>query len=470
MATVTVTQPARGSISTLSSAMAAYTVRWNDGGSGATFWGFRVICHACERTLYNSSSNPATFDLSNLESSGHPGPFEIVADVGNPPHELYVLTHAVGHGTTTPAAKWYGPVADGGTVRIEMDATPDEGYRFVEWRKGSSSGSVVGRRGETHYSVAVTLTGDWQTATEDYYAIFEDASLVPVRGLVGDVPDHDPLQIGKKRYHVTKDSSATEQILRTAVYHGTTYESDKIKLAKLTTSPAYKGTQTGVVYPGQTLTINFTVLSQYYASFGLCVDRVEVKETSNKWLSGQSTETFVYSGGSGSLTIRHTVSPDIAGGTEHSLIEVTVYLVTTQNNRYRRVTFTVVGDMHARPFLRTRRGANAGMVYAAAGEYTVSMLVPTWAYHSDTSLDYGVEFGGYLVREGAFVHGWSIPVLSSSGTRYIVIYNSDSGDVNVIVYICTHLLVCLDSGWALVHAAPSLIYDCSVPTGTTVYS
>ena len=170
MATVTVTQPARGSISTLSSAMAAYTVRWNDGGSGATFWGFRVICHACERTLYNSSSNPATFDLSNLESSGHPGPFEIVADVGNPPHELYVLTHAVGHGTTTPAAKWYGPVADGGTVRIEMDAVPDEGYRFVEWRYGSSSGRVVSKN--AHYSVGIKLSGDWQDAQEDYYAMF----------------------------------------------------------------------------------------------------------------------------------------------------------------------------------------------------------------------------------------------------------------------------------------------------------
>lgn len=467
MATVTVTQPARGSISTLSSAMAAYTVRWNDGGSGATFRGFRVICHACERTLYNSSSNPATFDLSNLESSGHPGPFEIVADVGNPPHELYVLTHAVGHGTTTPAAKWYGPVADGGTVRIEMDATPDEGYRFVEWRKGSSSGRVVST--SAHYAVVVTMSGDWQEAQEDYYAVFVDASLVPVRGLIGGVPRLDRVQIGDKWYMVQKRSSTTEQYLRTYRADGVSYESDHIRLAELTTSPAYKGTKTGVVYPGQTLTINFTVLSQYYASFGLCVDRVEVKETSNRGLSGQSTETFVYSGGSGSLTIRHTVSPGISGGTEHSLIEVTVYLVTTQNNRYRRVTFTVVGDMHARPFLRTRDGSNSGTVYAAAGEYTVSMLVPTSAYHSDTSLDYGVEFGGYLVRAGAFVHGWSIPVLSSSGTRYIVLYRDESGDVNVTVYICSHRLVCLDSGWALVHAAPQLIYDCSVPTGTTVY-
>lgn len=466
MATVTVTQPARGSVSTLSSAMAAYTVRWNDGGSGATFWGFRVICHACERTLYNSSSNPATFDLSNLESSGHPGPFEIVADVGNPPHELYVLTHAVGHGTTTPAAKWYGPVADGGTVMVEMDATPDEGYRFVEWRYGSSSGRVVSKN--AHYSVGITLSGDWQDAQEDYYAIFEDASLVPVRGLIGDVPGHDPLQIGEKRYRVTKDSSATEQILRTAVHSGVTYESDKIKLAELTTSPAYKGGQVGVVYPGQTLTINFTVLSQYYASFGLCVDRVEVEETSNRGETGATTETFVYDGGSGSLTIQHTVSPDITGGIEHSLIVVTVYLATTQNNRYRRVTFTVVGDMHARPSLRTRGGSNSGTRYAAEGEYSVSMLVPTFT-GSSTSIDNGVEFGGYLVRAGAFVHGWSVPVLSSSGTRYLVLNRNESGDVNVIVYICSHLLVCLNDGWALLHAQPQLIYDCSVPPGTTVY-
>ena len=465
MATVTVTQPAKGYTSTVSSAMAGYTVRWDDNGSGATFQQFRVICHACEQTLYSSGSNPAVFDLSNLESGGHPGPFEIVTDVGNPSHDLLVRTHAVGNGTTTPESKWYS-VPDGGQVRVTINAVPAEGYRFVEWRRDSSSGPFVSS--SANYSVNVGVTGGGVEALIDYYAIFEDASLVPVTGSIGAVPSHDDIQVDGKRYKVEKRSSTTEQYLRTYRADGVSYESDHIRLAELTTSPAYKGAQTGVIYPGQTLTINFTVLSQYYASFGLCVDRVEVKETSNKGLPGQSTETFVYSGGSGSLTIQHTVSPDIAGGTEHSLIEVTVYLATTQNNRYRRVTFTVVGDMHARPFLRTRGGDNAGTVYAAEGEYSVSMLVPT-INGSSTSIGDGVEFGGYLVREGAFVHGWSIPVLSSSGTRYIVLYRDESGDVNVIVYICSHLLVCLDSGWALVHAAPSLIYDCSVPTGTTVY-
>lgn len=464
MATVTVTQPAKGYTSTVSSAMAGYTVRWDDNGSGATFQQFRVICHACEQTLYSSGSNPAVFDLSNLESGGHPGPFEIVTDVGNPSHDLLVRTHAVGNGTTTPESKWYS-VPDGGRVRVTINAVPAEGYRFVEWRRDSSSGPFVSS--SANYSVNVGVTGGGVEALIDYYAIFEDASLVPVTGSIGAVPSHDDIQVDGKRYKVEKRSSTTEQYLRTYRADGVSYESDHIRLAELTTSPAYKGAQTGVIYPGQTLTINFTVLSQYYASFGLCVDRVEVKETSNKGLSGQSTETFVYSGGSGSLTIQHTVSQDIAGGTEHSLIEVTVYLAT-QNNRYRRVTFTVVGDMHARPFLRTRSGANSGTVYAAAGEYSVSMLVPT-INGSSTSIGDGVEFGGYLVREGAFVHGWSIPVLSSSGARYLVLYRNETGDVNVTVYICTHQLVCNDSGLNLIHAQPQLVYDCSVPTGTTVY-
>ena len=464
MATVTVTQPAKGYTSTVSSAMAGYTVRWDDNGSGATFQQFRVICHACEQTLYSSGSNPAVFDLSNLESGGHPGPFEIVTDVGNPSHDLLVRTHAVGNGTTTPESKWYS-VPDGGQVRVTINAVPAEGYRFVEWRRDSSSGPFVSS--SANYSVNVGVTGGGVEALIDYYAIFEDASLVPVTGSIGAVPSHDRIQVDGKYYKVEKCSSTTEQYLRTYRADGVSHESDHIRLAELTTSPAYKGTQTGVIYPGQTLTINFTVLSQYYASFGLCVDRVEVKETSNKGLSGQSTETFVYSGGSGSLTIQHTVSPDIAGGTEHSLIEVAVYLAT-QNNRYRRVTFTVVGDMHARPFLRTRSGANSGTVYAAAGEYSVSMLVPT-INGSSTSIGDGVEFGGYLVREGAFVHGWSIPVLSSSGARYLVLYRNETGDVNVTVYICTHQLVCNDSGLNLIHAQPQLVYDCSVPTGTTVY-
>ena len=445
--------------------MAGYTVMWNDNGSGATFQQFRVICHACEQTLYSSGSNPAVFDLSNLESGGHPGPFEIVTDVGNPSHDLLVRTYAVGNGTTTPASKWYS-VPDGGRVIITINAVPAEGYRFVEWRRDSSSGPFVSS--SANYSVSVGVTGEVVEALIDYYAIFEDASLVPVTGSIGAVPSHDDIQVDGKYYKVEKRSSTTEQYLRTYRRDGVSHESDHIRLAELTTSPAYKGTQTGVVYPGQTLTINFTVLSQYYASFGLCVDRVEVNETSNKGLSGQSTETFVYSGGSGSLTIRHTVSPGIVGGTEHSLIDVTVYLATTQNNRYRRVTFTVVGDMHARPFLRTRSGANSGTVYAAAGEYSVSMLAPTIT-GSSTSIDDGVEFGGYLVREGAFVHGWSIPVLSSSRARYLVLYRDETGDVNVTVYVCTHQLVCNDSGLNLIHAQPQLIYDCSVPTGTTVY-
>ena len=45
-----------------------------------------------------------------------------------------------------------------------------------------------------------------------------------------------------------------------------------------------------------------------------------------------------------------------------------------------------------------------------------------------------------------------------------------NANARIVVYICSHRLVCTDDGANLECKPPELLYDCSVPPGTTVYS
>lgn len=461
MATVTVTQPAYGYTSTKNSSMSGYTVQWYANGSGVVFYGFRVICHACEGTLYSSSNNPASFNLSSLEDSGHPGPFEIVTDVGSPPpstRRLRIRTYAVGNGTTSPTEKWYSRSGDG-YIGFEIDATLNVGYRFKEWRRGSASGTVVST--SAHYSASTILSGG--DGYIDYYAIFEDASLVPVSGDVY-YPRSLSVQVDGVWYYGTSlDSNSSYTTKKVYASHQNTGAGGgdiRDYLASLTTSPAYKGPHTGVVYPGQTLSISWSVSNAaLYAAFGLRVDHVRVEETG----SGGFSKTTTYDGGDGSISISHTVSPDLAGGVDGALVKVTVHLVSAEI--YRQVVFTVVGDPTCVPWIKVvqvdRWNDDITVTrYAAAGEHSVS----AWCL-----INNNVYFGGgFPVRSGAFVHGWSMPVSGSGSNRYITI-SAVGPTIYVTVYVCTHLLVCTDDSLHLECKPPELLCDCSVPPGTTVY-
>lgn len=472
MATVTVTQPAYGYTSTKNSSMSGYTVQWYANDSGVAFYGFRVICHACEGTLYSSSNNPASFDLSSLEDSGHPGPFEIVTDVGSPPPAevwLTVTTYAVdAKGTTSPASRTY-TTTSGGTVKVTIDAAPNAGYRFKEWRLGSPTGTVVST--DSHYQTTIRLYGSGG-GSRHYYAIFEDTSLIPVVASI-ERPDNyfgPNVVVGGVVYYWGRvASSSTSNIVRAYYSNTGPGGGDKvINIANLTTSPAYKGANTGVIYPGQTLSINYSVTNApVYEGFGLQVDRVEVVESG--FFGGsenRETRTYTYGGGSGSVSLSHVVSADLAGDIGSSVVNVVVYLVF--DYCYRKVVFTVVGDDLSRPFLRVSTGENAGTAFAEPGAHSVSIWVLDSYYNSRA--DGKVEFGGYLARDRAFVHGWSVPVSGSGNNRYLIIHNVPAGTViYVTVYICTHLLVCTDDGLYLECKPPELLCDCSVPPGTTVY-
>ena len=74
MATVTVVQPKVGTITVLSQTDQSITVEWDEPDEGTgVFKGFKLYCHACGGTLVYLKTNPATFDISELTSEGHPG-------------------------------------------------------------------------------------------------------------------------------------------------------------------------------------------------------------------------------------------------------------------------------------------------------------------------------------------------------------------------------------------------------------
>ena len=159
MATVTVVQPKVGTIRILSQTDQAITVEWAEPaeGTGASR-GFKLYCHACGGTLVYLKTNPATFDISELTSEGHPGPFEISA-VASGSGDLYVYTNvAEGQGATKAYPEggykdatdsFSAEIAVGSSLSFYIRAYPAFGWVFDHWDRdgeywqASSSMSVT---------------------------------------------------------------------------------------------------------------------------------------------------------------------------------------------------------------------------------------------------------------------------------------------------------------------------------------
>ena len=152
MASVTVVQPKSGwgYITTLSSSQYSFTVRW-DPPPGYDpevfgFHGFSLYCHACGRTIVSTSTNPGVFDLTSLEQSGHPGPFEISARLSSTWSLLLTTTSMdPAHGSTSPARVEREDIPVDGSTSVTIKATPVDGYKLDHWdcldREGWSSTS-----------------------------------------------------------------------------------------------------------------------------------------------------------------------------------------------------------------------------------------------------------------------------------------------------------------------------------------
>ena len=143
MATVTVVQPKVGTITVLSQTDQSITVEWDEPDEGTgVFKGFKLYCHACGGTLVYLKTNPATFDISELTSEGHPGPFEISA-VAEGSGDLYVYTDvAEGLGSTKAYPEggskdatdsFSAEIAVGSSLTFHIRAYPAFGWLFDHW-------------------------------------------------------------------------------------------------------------------------------------------------------------------------------------------------------------------------------------------------------------------------------------------------------------------------------------------------
>lgn len=143
MATVTVVQPKVGTITVLSQTDQAITVEWNEPDEGTgVFKGFKLYCQACGGTLVYLKTTPATFDISELTSEGHPGPFEISA-VASGSGDLYVYTNvAEGQGSTKAYPEggykdatdsFSAEIAVGSSLTFYIRAYPAFGWVFDHW-------------------------------------------------------------------------------------------------------------------------------------------------------------------------------------------------------------------------------------------------------------------------------------------------------------------------------------------------
>lgn len=170
---VNIVQPAIGTITILDSRLESYTVRYTPpAGTTVQTGPFRVYCEACGETLLQSSSNPATFNLSDLEEGGHPGPFDIsltTTQTGAMTFSAWAFPVAGGTCSVSPSS-WSVPVGD--KVVVNIRSAPNSGWNFVglSYTVYNSAGEFVRER--IHFSSSRNLNFT-VTMVDGYQYVFE---------------------------------------------------------------------------------------------------------------------------------------------------------------------------------------------------------------------------------------------------------------------------------------------------------
>lgn len=476
MATVTVTQPAHGSTSTISASMSSYTVRWTASTSSDRFGGFRVICHACGRTLYSSGDNPASFDLSSLESSGHPGPFEIVTDTNDYGDICLKTDVATGQGTTSPVLQWLTAGSDGYATG-HISATPDTGWEFKGWSFNSPSAAIT----STSASLSVRLRSQGGDAIVTYYAHFEQIKFKPYLGFdISNVPE--PNNVGfdrsdwwKRSYFFSTNERGTgynynlffgKSDPQNFYYMGRVVNKNGVVLKEYDyghTSPFAHLTATpsgGFVY-GNTVTAQFVIDDMsLWNAFGF------------KFL-GWQISYWRYDGSGGSTTAYvddYIETTTQSGDREVSFVADKISLEKLMAGDTYSI-FAVIGvtDMVKLTFLsQPITAAKLSVVNASYVDPVVNGnagKVVAWARIGASLI---LRVNQILLSKG-FVHGWSEQLTSAAGGVVSKSYIMPYQDAQVMVWICSHLLVCTDDWAHLECKPPELLYACNVPPGTTVY-
>ena len=180
MASVTIVQPAVGKVTGGNYGTGQFTVTWSSQVVEDEFIEFRLYCHACNKTIQSSSSNPAVFDIAGLENSGHPGPFEITAVVlGAWTNVTIETTVAEGAGTVSPKTQTI-RARRGSKITFSINASPAEGWQFEKWTGWGESTSA---------NVAITTTVEGVNPTYIFRAHFKVRTYLakfegPIGGLI----------------------------------------------------------------------------------------------------------------------------------------------------------------------------------------------------------------------------------------------------------------------------------------------
>lgn len=452
-----VVPPACGRTRILNRDPSNFTIEWIGTECEVEFQSFKVVCTACNRILYSTASNPATFNLDdppNPEGSRHPGPYVIYVYTDG---LLWVYTSVCeGRGTTKPAVKEY-DAYPGKRVSFSIEATPEKGWELARWSRDcpfyeGESKEVFGKKTKVNGSVLIPKVPPDVEWFVTYYAYFRKKNYnYTVRiewiSAVGGVEGGEFLLGGgySRLLLLYRNSSGP-----------TSYPIAHVECSR------QHGDCRGYVSVDETLTARLVIDDmERWTRYGL-----EFRGWRLTYIA-ESGETISYEDTSGERVFSWTLSADQLPKSTGSTNNFYIYAIITCG---------------AYPVVFRCLGCDADMqlcgLTGSSGSWSVDGGSPNLrrvgrrlrAYYK---IGQTIGFRLYgLRRPMVFVHGWSLSLSGASDAKRMVFSTPPPAgeDFEVDVYVCSHRLPHSEDP-LIVHGGPddSLLHDCSVPTGSSVY-
>lgn len=443
MASVSIVQPDVGKVTGGYYGTGQFAVTWSSQVVEDEFIGFKLYCHACNRTIQSSSSNPAIFNIEGLENSGHPGPFEITANAlgawTNVTIETYV---AEGSGTVSPETQTI-RARRGSKITFSISATPADGWEFVKWTGWGES---------TYESVAFTTTVEGMNPTYRYYAHFRKKpytvsfeSLNSERWIVGDFKSCQYLG------WLTLASGPSISVSSVYIDNPTTSPYETLFSFSLSKSK---------FYIDEDITISVNMLrADICKAWGIKILGYDI--TYNKAGGGFVKGDFIkVNNNSSPVTFKATqgynivITPKITAcyGAKNVLLEVVSKAPKAHLWIQSKNTIVVISQSYTDP-------------YGPAGAMGVCRSVVV------ASPGAVIDIGCKLLDGDYYIHGYSHDledVTGASGYKWKRLVMPE-GSLTVTVYVCTDALVHGNQGDLLNTEENALAYGCFVPEGQTVY-
>lgn len=447
MATINVIQATRGRITVSDETESHYTVTYTPTTQGSFFNGFKVYCHACGRYVFYGavSDQTVSINFTALENDGHPGPFDISANEHDVEFLVETFSDNEAMGTTSPVQKIYG-VDVGGSVTFTISATAKPGYRFSKW--------VAGITGEEYTTASKSFTA--QIYDESYnYAFFTayferqpyNYHLSPEYRVTADPVSGRTVSGFRHAEHNIEDVERRERLY----YAGVLQDAGGNVVYRGSNDFAYIH---GVPYKyvlGQTITVSLEITDQTLWDFlGLRLVG---------WIISKYPSGTTYVDDSGSRSMSFTADYIGSGTTGQAWYRVYAVICTSDVHK---LEFDCVPPTAAELYLKGNDIEGRGVGKQVA-------MVP---YGDTVNLEVMALLGVYAAL--GLIHGWSAQLSAAQNPIGAPIaakeYTMPNANARIVVYICSHRLVCTDDGANLECKPPELLYDCSVPPGTTVYS